>query len=256
MKLFLDDISRFVFSYNNLWRNEAHPLNFRIFSLILADVLILSSLSLSFFPSLYILPPLLLLLPYLYFLSHSRYPLTFAIYSALLFFSPSTSRTFPKRNELFRTSRFRGVSFTVAQVSRLSQLRFVDVLQLLFGRSCLRGTNVTCSFSHLAVVYRASFPTQIPITTFIHQHCQKFLSIVLSHINYFLDFDIHYYLYPANKPLQLFTNDSFGIFSGFKKMHFTHPSMYLFPSYTFARGNEKNARYTQENAKLQSIGFP
>lgn len=112
-------------------------------------------LSISLFPS------LLLFLPYLYFLtSHSRYPLTFTIYSVLFFFLPSTSRTFPKRNELFRTLRFHGVSFTVAQVSRLSQLRFVDVLQLLFGRSW-RGTNVTCSFSHLAVVCCVSCPTQI-----------------------------------------------------------------------------------------------
>lgn len=47
------------------------------------------------------------------------------------FFLLSTSRTFPKRNELIQTWRFCGVSFTVLQVSHLYRLRFVDVLQLL-----------------------------------------------------------------------------------------------------------------------------
>jgi len=51
--------------------------------------------------------------------NHSRYPLTSTIYSALLFLL-STSRTSLGRNELIRTSRFRGVSFTVLQVPRLS----------------------------------------------------------------------------------------------------------------------------------------
>lgn len=51
--------------------------------------------------------------------NHSRYPLTSTIYSVLLFLL-STSRTSLGRNELIRTSRFRGVSFTVLQVPRLS----------------------------------------------------------------------------------------------------------------------------------------
>lgn len=67
------------------------------------------------------LPTLLFLLSYLSdsLANHSRYPLTSTIYSALLFLL-STSQTSPGRNELIRTWRFRGVSFTVPQVPRLS----------------------------------------------------------------------------------------------------------------------------------------
>lgn len=66
-------------------------------------------------------PPPLFLLSYLSdsLANHSWYPLTSTIYSALLFLL-STFRTSPGRNELIRTSRFRGVSFTVLQVPRLS----------------------------------------------------------------------------------------------------------------------------------------
>lgn len=82
MKLSLDDISRFLFSYNNLWPNEAHPPDFRIFPFFLADV--------SWPPVSLFLESPHLSLPYLYFLtSHSRDPLTFAIYSALFFFFSS-----------------------------------------------------------------------------------------------------------------------------------------------------------------------
>lgn len=111
---FATTISRFVLlSYNNLWRNEAHPLVFRIFSSprgVLAHSRLADSLS-----------TLLFLLSYLSdsLANHSRYPLTSTIYSALLFLL-STSQTSPGRNELIRTWRFRGVSFTVPQVPRLS----------------------------------------------------------------------------------------------------------------------------------------
>lgn len=253
MKLSLDDISRFLFSYNNLWPNEAHPPDFRIFSFFLADVswplsLFLESAHLSTS-----LSPVLILFnqsfPGSSYLRH--------LFRPLFFFLPSTSRTFPKRNELFGTWRFRGVSFTVAQVSRLSQLRFVDVFsQLLLGRSCLRGTSVTCSFSHLTVVFCVSSPTQISITIFICQHLVKNYSANGTSDNHdSLDFDIHYIIH-----ILLINPRKFFSMTLSAQISREDPRKRVSHRFTYFRHictecNEKNKAQKYEIA-IDAIGFP
>lgn len=154
-----------------------------------------------------------LFLPYLYFLtSHSRDPLTFAIYSVLFFFFfHRLLGLFPNETNCLELGDSAGFHLQLPKFHVSLNYDSLTFSQLLLGRSCLRGTSVTCSFSlslrFLCIISHANFHYNFHLST----PRQKLFSQWYIGQSRFSRFrHTLYHSYPANKSSQIFLDDSLG----------------------------------------------